>query len=194
MPTSRKIIILVSGLVLIGLAFWLIILRPSGDGDSVQTNGRQPNSNSETIQPENSQPKIIEQLQPLSAQEREERELEVFITQFIERWGSYSNQDDFTSIRDLSSQGTRRLQGFIDSYISDLQSAHPYQQGYFGLSTKVVTVELAGFSLGASRFSSLVGTRREESVGSQNRSFNQEVEVRLIKSGGDWFVDGVFWK
>ena len=79
-------------------------------------------------------------------------------------------------------------------YMEGLRPAHPYRQGYFGVTTQVVSVKFAAETTLSSHLAALVGTRRLESVGDTTREYNQEVELKLIKISGKWLVDGVFWR
>jgi hypothetical protein len=193
MSTSRKIIIFIAGLLLLGLAFWLIIFRPRPPA-TVVTPGAGSAPSAEVGQINETEPQIIEQLQPLTETERESQALQNFVVQFVERWGTYSNQTDLSNLTSLKKDASGRFADFIDVYINEIRTNQPYQSGYYGITTRVGTVELANFTNSASSMTATAITRREETSGDNTRGFNQTAEVRLVKNGGQWLVDAIFWQ
>jgi len=211
MSTQRKVIIFVAGLVILIIALWLIIFRPapppertnqaqlgeilealsepaelapletSGNGApaAAQDSGRRP---------------IVERLVPLNTLELEAQELEILVRDFVERWGSFSNQNDFASILELKDLMTSRLQEYSDTYINDLRQEHPYAQGYFGITTQAAVIELEPLQSQASSLSALVKTRRQESTDTSTRDYSQDIELELFRVGERWLVAGVYWQ
>jgi hypothetical protein len=146
-----------------------------------------PNTNSDTKE-------LKVDLIPLSSEQLAEAELEDFVARFIERWGTYSNQSDFSSLKSLDSQMSSKMRNFIDSYTDQIKQDYPYQNGYYGITTRSVAVDLGNFNSGLSFTEASIGTRRTETMGSaESSTFNQDVTVDLIKINNEWLVDGVFW-
>ena len=208
-----KIGILVFGLIILGGALWFFIFH-SG---SISQNNAQPKSVNQILadlsgndpnafvantgtsfsnantNAGTSAPTV--KLEPLSAEQLAAADLENKIARFIERWGTYSNQSDFSSLKSLDPQMTSKMQSFVEFYIDQIKQDQPYQAGYYGITTKSVAVDLGNFNSGLRFTKAEVGTRRVETIGdAESNTFNQNVTVDLVKVNNEWLVDGVFWE
>ena len=209
MNTYYKIGILILSVVIIGGLSWFLFLRP----DTTVTNQPQPkdlneiltdlsgrNSN-EFVRNENSGPlpplevtPTGANLSPLSPEEQAQQVVKEAASRFVERWGTYSNETDLSSLRALSDSMTPRMQPFIDDYIYNIRADHPYQDGYYGLTTKAATMAIEDFDINATSLNVLIGTRREESLPTGDvKAYNQEVRVELQLLDDAWQVNSVYW-
>lgn len=199
----NKIIIFSIGLAVIILLFWLVVFRPSDGSTSDQelTNiltdlSEQPAVSDTIAEPEIVLPEprpVKVELRSLSNSDIELGKIQNMVRAFVEIWGSVSNQDDLSTLRGLDDQMTPKVRSFRDLYVDDIKATYPYAQGYFGVTTQVVSVSFEDETTLASHLTAQVGTRRTESVGDRVREYNQDVDIELIKISGDWLVDGVFW-
>ena len=116
---------------------------------------------------------------------------------FAERFGTYSNQSDFSNILDLKIFMTREMQRWADSYVMDNRSIPQSADIYYGITTRSVAGELIEFDdeLGSAKV--VVSTRRQEARADRSNVsdiFNQQIEVELKKENGAWKIDQAFWK
>lgn len=209
-----KIGILVSGVIILAGAMWFFVFRSSSTSQNTAVpkdinqiladlSGNDPSqfvrntgassANKSNVNPGESEPKV--NLKPLSSEQLAEAELENLVARFIERWGTYSNQSDFSNLKSLDFQMTSKMKRFIETYVDQIKQDHPYQKGYYGVTTRSVAVDLGSFNSGLSFVKASVGTRRTETIGaSEPKAFNQNATVDLVKINSEWLVDGVFWE
>jgi hypothetical protein len=148
------------------------------------------------------EPKIEEQtflpseIIPLTKEIKDRVILEKMVSNFIESFGSYSNQSDFQNISGLKIFATSKMQNLIDDFINQEKIKNKLTNNYFGITTKVLAIEEINSDLKETVMKFLINTQREETKEStQNiKVFYQNVLVKLIKQGDDWKVDEVEWK
>lgn len=123
-------------------------------------------------------------------------DLENIAASFAERFGSYSNQSDFSNLTDLQMFMTDKMSKWADSYIDD----HRGKAGgeiYYGIITKAVAKETKDYNDAGEQVVVLIQTRRREFIGSSNNSssaFNQNVTITFKKERGAWKVDSATWE
>jgi hypothetical protein len=148
------------------------------------------------------EPKIEEQtflpseIIPLTKEIKDRVILEKMVSNFIESFGSYSNQSDFQNISGLKIFATSKMQNLIDDFINQEKIKNKLTNNYFGITTKVLAIKEINSDLKETVMKFLINTQREETKEStQNiKVFYQNVLVKLIKQGDDWKVDEVEWK
>ncbi len=115
---------------------------------------------------------------------------------FVERFGSYSNQSNYSNIDDLKIFMTSKMRDWADDYIRDLKVSAPVEQEFYGVTTKsLLEPKITEFDLDESRVELLLTVQREESFSSKpSNIFSQDIKVIFIKEGGEWLVDGAFWQ
>jgi hypothetical protein len=107
---------------------------------------------------------------------------------FTERYGTYSTQNDSQNIKEVESLCTRALWSKISARIG----ASAGNQNFVGVTTRVITTELASWN-GSTATVELRTMRTEEKSGEVTNKY-QNAEVKLIKSGENWLVDQFVWK
>jgi len=212
MSTKKKIFVFIGGLIVILALFYMTLFADFSSSNTVTTSGDLKNILDDlSNQPVKSDSNLVkvgesvavnpvtgildrqENLSKLSNLELTERQLEIQIRRFVEKWGSYSNQSDFFTIKSLSNKMSTSMQRHLFSYISGIQNEHPYGNGYYGISTTVVDVDIVDYASSASTLTATVAVRRMEAVADQSNVFNQYAEVDLIKIGNEWLIDKVEW-
>jgi hypothetical protein len=209
MNTYYKIGILVAAVVIIGGLLWFAFLRPEPapqetrqpqNLDQVLTDlsGNNPNQFIVNQEATDQPPLVVEptgvDLAELSPEEQASQKAQVAAKNFVERWGTYSNQTNLGHLRELSGNMTQKMQAYVEDYINQIRASHPYQDGYYGITTRAAAANIDNFNVNASQLEVLVAARREETQpNGEVRAFNQDVRVKLIKSGEDWLVDSVYW-
>ncbi|MBT6757410.1 MAG: hypothetical protein HOA84_03680 [Candidatus Jacksonbacteria bacterium] len=131
---------------------------------------------------------------PLTEEEKAGREIERFVASFIERFGTFSNQNEFSHLESLKMFTSDQF------YLWARQNTESSAAGiadpalYYGISTKSLDV----FTKSDDELTRVytVVTQRQESRGanSNSRLYSQEVEVELVKKKDVWLVNGVFWQ
>lgn len=111
---------------------------------------------------------------------------------FAERFGSYSNQGDFENVRDTMPLMTSSLQAWAETYIRDNTPADT--SVYSGISTKALASEVVEFDTAAGRAEVNVQTQRTEATSEGTRTFNQVLNVELVKSGNEWLINSIQWR
>lgn len=209
MNTYYKIGILVAAVVIIGGLLWFAFLQPD-TAPSQPTGAKDVNQILTELTGKSSSQFISNRaagpgppipitptgvnLAPLTPEELAQSEIKEAASRFVERWGTYSNETDLSSLRALESSMTSQMQSFTDAYINDIRTQYPYQDGYYGITTKAAGVAINNFDINAVRVDVSVAARREETMQNGDvNAYNQNVEVELQKSGETWLVNSVFW-
>ncbi len=124
-----------------------------------------------------------------------EGELLRMAASFAERFGSYSNQSNFTNIKDLQFFMSSKMQKWSDDYIAKYSKNRPVSDIYFGISTKAMSYSMTDFDEDGGMAEALVRTIRRESTGTTNNvsSFFQDVSVNFVKEKDVWKVDSATW-
>lgn len=104
----------------------------------------------------------------------------------VERFGSYSNQNDNRHIADVLPLATEKMQAYLQS------QGQAFGAAYSGTSTKVVASRIEERS--ADRATVVVDVQRVVRKDGAERTEYQSGIVALLKRGNDWKVDGLFWK
>ncbi|KKW33015.1 MAG: hypothetical protein UY76_C0011G0011 [Candidatus Uhrbacteria bacterium GW2011_GWA2_52_8d] len=111
---------------------------------------------------------------------------------FVTRYGSYSNEANFANLEDVlplaSVSFASELQNVIDTGV--------VPEGYYGVSTSIVTVTVDEKDEAAGTAQVTVMTQREEAIGStQNVTVKyQDVILLFVKEGDAWKVDSATWQ
>lgn len=110
---------------------------------------------------------------------------------FVTRYGSYSNEADFANLSDvlplMSDAFAAQTQRFIDT------STAPEE--YYGVTTRVITVDVQEENDAEGTATVLVTTQREEATGStQNVEVRyQEILLTFVKEAASWKIDSATW-
>lgn len=189
------------GIVLIVLIIYFIFLRPSGDipqeNVNITANLNVPLisipvelTNGTSII--NSQIVTYNEMSPLDELERKLSNKSRYIA---ERFGSYSNDSDYENFQDLEIFMTEKMKEWARRYIEELRKSFG-NDNFYGVSTKSlkVTTKSLEEQLGVAEFK--VSTQRQESREGldEDRVYYQDIEIKLIKSGEEWMVDGAYWQ
>jgi hypothetical protein len=139
---------------------------------------------------------LLSEISPLTKKTKERAAIEKMVFNFIESFGSYSNQSDFQNMSGLKIFATSKMQNLIDDFINQEETKNKSTNNYFGITTKVLAIKEVNSNLEETAIEFLINTQREEGKEStQNiKVFYQNVLVKLIKQGDDWKVDEVEWK
>lgn len=115
-----------------------------------------------------------------------------------ERFGSYSTDtDNFKNLRDAQFLMTEKMKREVDNMIDNYSKNSLTGDNYYGVTTKVVSVEIlnqSNLSDGIAKI--LVSTQRVETRGKENPTVKtryQKLEMVLVNRG-KWLVESATWK
>lgn len=115
---------------------------------------------------------------------------------FAERFGSYSNQSNYSNIVDLRIFMSKKMVAWAENFIRE-QRQKSETNLYYGITTKAINEEVLDFDEDAGSASVLVQTRRREANGTINNVsnfFNQNITINFTKENGMWKVDSAIWQ
>ncbi len=118
-----------------------------------------------------------------------------FVLPFVERFGSFSNQNNFENLNDLLPFMTVSMKAWAQRQINEAQGK-PIPEIYKGVTTRTLNHEIKSMDLDGGVAEFLVHTQRKELVGTSTnfRTYNQDVLIRLKREKDVWLVDGAFWQ
>ncbi|MFA6427613.1 MAG: hypothetical protein WCW16_04180 [Candidatus Magasanikbacteria bacterium] len=194
MLTLRQRIFIISGIIIgVILAVVLFILyarapkAPDADVIEEQADQNQANVNTQQTQI----PRVIVPA-PTSTvpQTPEEVYMKQLAKMFVERFLSYSNQSGDQHLEDVLTFVTPKMKAWV------LNQAVEQKQVYEGMTTSVLSTHVlektgdkAKIEIGAQQ----IVTREKENGGIETLTEQKTGSVDLVKVGGEWKVDGVWW-
>lgn len=180
---TKKIGIVILILLIIAIIALIFLSRkPAAEPAPAQTPGV-------TLTPENSEGVVPETLTPNGTPiAPEERNVMRFSMQFAERYGSFSSESNYQNLIDLKPVMTVRMQQSVDAFIATQQESSEF----YGVTTQAVSGVVESQTDASATV--LVSTQRTETKGtSTSKSFAQQINVKLVKSGIEWKVDQADW-
>ena len=124
-------------------------------------------------------------------------DLKRMASSYAERFGSYSNQSNFSNIIDLKFFMSRKMQKWADSYVNEQRRINANNDIYYGITTKAISEEIKTYDDDIGQASILVKTRRREASSSTNNISNvfaQNIIIDAVKENGAWKIDGARWE
>lgn len=106
---------------------------------------------------------------------------------FIERYGSYSTQNDYQNVLDVKSLSTPVLWQKLSASMNQPQPAE-----YLGMTTLVISSSFKEWNEDTAIVT--LETLRTEEKNNQSKETGQAVEVFMIKQGDNWLVNNFQWK
>lgn len=164
---------------------------------TVDTANTNQNSNPKTIREitldpmdSSSQPKAVDKVQS------DKNDLSRIATSFAERFGTYSNQSNFSNITSLKIFMSKEMKKWSDQYIANQKKNNNDSSMYYGITTKAAAAEIQDYDEDKGTANILVITRRREAIGTTNNLsnvFTQNIGIDFIKEGGGWKVNQASW-
>ncbi|MBD3311665.1 MAG: hypothetical protein GF349_04225 [Candidatus Magasanikbacteria bacterium] len=175
---------IIIGLVLAFLLFYFFVLKPTGEDQ--QEEGITPTTTEQDIEQE-----VMERLTPdvQSTLEAEPFSEETYVKQvseiFVERFGTYSNQNDNQHIEDVLPLVTDQMANWLS--MQDLDQS----KDYVGVTTKVIASSVEQIDEDSATV--LVEAQRitETTLGEEKENLSGSVD--LVKINDDWKIDGLYW-
>lgn len=125
-----------------------------------------------------------------------ETDLEKRAKAFAERFGSYSNQSNYSNFSDLEIFMTKSFIDWSKSYVEQLRENAPSYEVYYGISTRALTTELISFDEATGQAEINVLTERSESSANNGdlEPYQQKILLKFNKISNDWLVDAAYWE
>jgi len=106
---------------------------------------------------------------------------------FIERYGSYSTDNDYQNIREVETLVTPNLWATLSKKIGT-----PINGGdFYGVTTKAVTTNILDWAKTSAVVE--INAMRTENMNGTISTSNQKVKVTVLQSGDQWVVDKFEW-
>ena len=105
---------------------------------------------------------------------------------FVERFRTFSNQNDNRHITDAKALSTVRMQQWIDT------QTVAYDPSYSGVTTRVVASEVE--SLSAANATVRVDVQEHVRTAQGSQDEYRSGSVSLVKQSGVWKIDALYWK
>ncbi|MFH1366957.1 MAG: hypothetical protein ABIH38_03130 [Patescibacteria group bacterium] len=191
----KKIIILSLTLIVLlgGAAVYYFYFWPS---ESVNANNNQgvlnENNNSGSDANANADGNINSNQNTNAAVITDEAIIKEICFTFAERYGSYSNNNDFQSFIDLKSGMTASLQNETDQFVAREQ-VKAVNAPYFAIFTKVVAENITGITPQKANCQ-VTAQRTERNETAETASYFQNLLLQFKKEGETWLVNQATWQ
>lgn len=164
-------------------------LANSGNGGQTNQNGTGQNGTTGQT------PAQIPLQQPKEQSDEITAKLVALTLPFVERFGTFSNQNNFENIKDLFPYMTEELKKKSQVQI-DQAANKPFPKAYTGTVTKALSYKIVSVDDSAGRGEFLVTTQRREYVGTPTnfKVYTQDISVTFKKEDSVWLVDSAAWK
>lgn len=131
-----------------------------------------------------------------SSEAKAKSDVEKIARFFTEYFGSYSTDSNFTNVTGLKVYMTQNMQKWADSFVQDAKKSQQNTTGYFGVTTKAVSLQTKVFSDSQGIAQVTVSTQRREATGTSTnaRIYYQDMTVSFAKEKGVWKVNEAVWQ
>lgn len=192
------IIIILAVALIVGISIIYYVYNINQDPDTVNANANKKLTNTTTVTTNSSTTNTNSSTTETVAPERTEQEEKTFILNlaknFTERFGTYSNQNDFANLENSKVYATADMQARLDKIIDDNQK-YKYQP-YFSIDAEATSATLLEYEFGQdSAKAQVVAIRQEtQSLPDKTTNYNQTAEVVLKKQNNTWKIDIITWR
>jgi len=134
--------------------------------------------------------------QQANAISRGKSDVEKIARFFTEFFGSFSTDSNYSNVTGLKIYMTQNMQKWADGFVADAKKNKSKEAGYFGVTTKTVSVKTDSFSEEQGKAEVIVSCQRREATGTSTnaRIYYQDMTVSFIKEKGVWKVNEAKWK
>ncbi len=115
---------------------------------------------------------------------------------FTERFGSFSNQNQFENILDLEVFMSEKMKIWAKNYIAESQAKNTNTSVYYGITTKAIRADTKSLDEKGGQAELLVATQRWEAKETRTniRVFYQTISIKFVFENKAWKVDSATWK
>ena len=134
--------------------------------------------------------------QQANAISRGKSDVEKIARFFTEFFGSFSTDSNYSNVTGLKIYMTQSMQKWADGFVADAKKNKKDTAGYFGVTTKAVSVKTDSFSEEQGKAEVTVSCQRREATGTSTnaRIYYQDMTVSFLKEKGVWKVNEARWK
>lgn len=134
--------------------------------------------------------------QQANAASRGKSDVEKIARFFTEFFGSFSTDSNYSNVTGLKIYMTQNMQKWADSFVADAKKNKNNAAGYFGVTTKAVSVKTDSFSEEKGKAEVTVSCQRREATGTSTnaRIYYQDMLISFVKEKGVWKVNEAKWK
>lgn len=111
----------------------------------------------------------------------------------VERYGTYSNRNNFENITGLEAYMTEAFKKRSAEFISERQSEGVPAEYYSIISTALVS-DVITYTKGKAATIDVATRRVETKTGAEQRIFTQNATVKFQSVAGNWKVDSIEWQ
>jgi hypothetical protein len=187
------IIISVAVLLILSVSIFLVVKSknnsnvdiPANTSDTSNTGQKNP---SNPVRSEATQVPAGSPVKLLTSLEVEQKGVEQLAKVFIERYGTYSTDNEFANIKEVQPLVTKSLWATISLGIG----AKNTTPGFLGLTTKAVSATSVSWSDTKAVFDLKIMRNENKNGAVANRY--QNVTVEMVKENNVWLVNSLVWK
>lgn len=135
---------------------------------------------------------------PLQSAERQDEitaKLVALTLPFVDRFGTYSNQNNFENLKDVFPYMTDDFKKRSELQIEQVANK-PFPKAYTGVVTKALSYKVVSINEQAGTGEFFVTTQRREYIGTPTnfKVYTQDISVTFKKEDSVWLVDSAVWK
>lgn len=125
-----------------------------------------------------------------------EASLKAIAFTFTERFGSYSNEGNFSNLDSIEDLMTVRMKAWTQNYKVTQRALADEGQIYYGITTQALSADILDFDETLGRAEIEMETQRRETKKStiNPRVFYQNLKLDLVNTGDGWKVDAAQWQ
>lgn len=203
---NRKIIgvsLIVGSLIMIGVIIYVIFFYRFGN-QTTTTPGGDNNAPAEVLPPAKLNTNVTSTVETtgsptadLTRTKSDEYEVSVgtVAKNFVERYGTWSNQSANEYLAGLNLISTEKMQTWLASRAKELTDNRGDYKKYYITTAQVTGVNEVSTEEAAGKSTMLVDVKyTEEKQGEETKITNRQMKVELIKVASRWKVDFAAWK
>lgn len=120
-----------------------------------------------------------------------ETQLKRLARNFAERYGSFSNQNDFENLENLAGFMSTDFNDQTEAFVNARRILEDPNAPYYGITTKVVSVKTGEFNEEAGHMVVNFITRRTETdvAAGTTRTFDQDAQLVFVREDDRWLVN-----
>ncbi len=177
---------IVAGLIIVSLLLYLFVFKPGIIKLNIPTIGNkvEQQETGATQQAVNQNQGPIQPIVPTRTAPDELYAKQVAQI-FVERFGSYSNQNNNAHLADVLLMATPEVVKWLKT------QAVPQNSVYQGRETKVISSSVTSFE--TEKATVLVDTQIIDETATSSQTYYRSGRVELVRAGADWKVSGFYW-
>ncbi len=205
MENKKKVsfLIMAVAIIIIALVIWFVINRSkqngpvanpnTNPGGQIATSGQAINTSTPGNEPRDYSKFDISKETKKDADAEAVKKMAM---SFAERFGSFSNQSNYSNVEDLQIFMTKNMDSWALGYLSDLKKQKTDASGqYYGIITKAISAQVNNFDSAHGQAEVVITCRRQETKGaSVGAYFTQNLTIKMAKEDGAWKADSASWQ